>query len=117
MSNRLAAIGLDPHFFATHALRCTKATLIYGRTGNLRAVELLLGHTKIASTVSYLEIYVDDGLAIAEQVELQGQSRIGLAPPSASHSCHNRTFAGSSRGALAAAPPISQCLWRSMRAE
>jgi integrase len=47
VSNWLAAIGLDPHFFATHSLPRTKATLIYRRTGNLRAVQLLLGHTKI----------------------------------------------------------------------
>src|SRR5215467_9257875 len=48
----VATIGLDPHFFGTHSLRRTKATLIYRRTGNLRAVQLLLGHTKIESTVS-----------------------------------------------------------------
>ena len=50
----VAMIGLDPHFFGTHSLRRTKATLIYRRTGNLRAVQLLLGHTKIESTVRYL---------------------------------------------------------------
>ena len=53
-----------------HALRRTKATLIYRRTGNLRAVQLLLGHTKIESTVRYLGIEVDDALAIAEQVDV-----------------------------------------------
>jgi integrase len=46
------------------------ATLIYRRTGNLRAVQLLLGHTKIESTVRYLGIEVDDALSIAEQVDL-----------------------------------------------
>jgi site-specific recombinase XerC len=46
------------------------ATLIYRRTGNLRAVQLLLGHTKIESTVRYLGIEVDDALAIAEQVDV-----------------------------------------------
>jgi len=51
-----------------HSLCRTKATLIYRRTGNLRAVQLLLGHTKIESTVRYLGIEVDDALAIAEQV-------------------------------------------------
>jgi integrase len=66
----IAGIGLDPHIFATHALRRTKATLIYRRTGNLRAVQLLLGHTKLESTVRYLGIEVDDALAIAEQVEI-----------------------------------------------
>jgi integrase len=51
-------------------LRRTKATLIYRRTGNLRAVQLLLGHTKIESTVRYLGIEVDDALAMAEQVDV-----------------------------------------------
>jgi integrase len=49
-----ASIGLDPRIFGTHSLRRTKAALIYRRTGNLRAVQLLLGHTKIESTVRYL---------------------------------------------------------------
>jgi integrase len=69
-SDWLAGIGLDPHLFGTHSLRRTKATLIYRRTGNLRAVQLLLGHTKIESTVRYLGIEVDDALAIAEQVDV-----------------------------------------------
>jgi integrase len=56
--------------FTTHSLRRTKATLIYRRTGNLRAVQLLLGHTKIESRVRYLGIEVDDALAIAEQVDV-----------------------------------------------
>jgi integrase len=56
--------------FGTHSLRRTKATLIYRRTGNLRAVQLLLGHTKIESTVRYLGIEVDDALAIAEQIDV-----------------------------------------------
>jgi integrase len=66
----IASIGLDPRAFGTHSLRRTKATLIYRRTGNLRAVQLLLGHTKIESTVRYLGIEVDDALAIAEQVDV-----------------------------------------------
>ena len=66
----IASIGLDPKLFGTHSLRRTKATLIYRRTGNLRAVQLLLGHTKIESTVRYLGIEVDDALAIAEQVDV-----------------------------------------------
>jgi integrase len=70
VSSWIKAIGLDPHFFGTHSLRRTKATLIYRRTGNLRAVQLLLGHTKIESTVRYLGIEVDDALTIAEQVEV-----------------------------------------------
>ena len=70
VSGWFAGIGLDPHLFGTHSLRRTKATLIYRRTGNLRAVQLLLGHTKIESTVRYLGIDVDDALTIAEQVEI-----------------------------------------------
>ena len=70
VSEWIACIGLDPHLFGTHSLRRTKATLIYRRTGNLRAVQLLLGHTKIESTVRYLGIEVDDALAIAEQVDV-----------------------------------------------
>ena len=70
LSEWIASIGLDPHLFGTHSLRRTKATLIYRRTGNLRAVQLLLGHTKIESTVRYLGIEVDDALTIAEQVDL-----------------------------------------------
>ncbi|ANW00741.1 tyrosine-type recombinase/integrase [Bradyrhizobium icense] len=66
----IANVGLDPHLFGTHSLRRTKATLIYRRTGNLRAVQRLLGHTKIESTVRYLGIEVDDALAIAEQIDV-----------------------------------------------
>lgn len=66
----IAAIGLDPSLFGTHSIRRTKATLIYKRTGNLRAVQLLLGHTKIESTVRYLGVEVDDALALAEQVDV-----------------------------------------------
>jgi integrase len=66
----VACIGLDPHKYGTHSLRRTKAALIYKKTGNLRAVQLLLGHTKVESTVRYLGIDVDDALQIAEQVEL-----------------------------------------------
>ena len=70
VSEWIASIGLDPHLFGTHSLRRTKAALIYRRTGNLRAVQLLLGHTKIESTVRYLGIEVDDALTIAEQVDV-----------------------------------------------
>jgi integrase len=64
------SIGLDPAAYGTHSLRRTKATLIYRRTHNLRAVQLLLGHTKLESTVRYLGIEVDDALEIAEQTEV-----------------------------------------------
>src|SRR5437763_7998949 len=70
ISTWVASIGLDSKLFGTHSLRRTKATLIYRRTGNLRAVQLLLGHTKIESTVRYLGIEVDDALTIAEQIEV-----------------------------------------------
>jgi integrase len=66
----IAGIGLDPNIFGTHSLRRTKATLIYRRTGNLRAVQLLLGHSKVESTVRYLGIEVDDALVISEQVDI-----------------------------------------------
>jgi len=70
VSEWIGSVGLDSRLFGTHSLRRTKATLIYRRTGNLRAVQLLLGHTKIESTVRYLGIEVDDALAIAEQVDV-----------------------------------------------
>ncbi len=70
VSTWIAAIGRDPAYCGTHSLRRTKATLIYRRTGTLRAVQLLLGHRKIESTVRYLGIKVDDALAIAEQVDV-----------------------------------------------
>lgn len=66
----VASIGLDPHQYGTHSMRRTKAALIYKKTGNLRAVQLLLGHTKLESTVRYLGVEVDDALQIAEQVDL-----------------------------------------------
>ncbi len=66
----VASIGLDASLFGTHSLRRTKATVIYRRTGNLRAVQLLLGHSKVESTVRYLGVEVDDALAIAEQVDV-----------------------------------------------
>ncbi|MCV6605358.1 MAG: tyrosine-type recombinase/integrase, partial [Porticoccaceae bacterium] len=62
-------IGLDPLDYGTHSLRRTKATLIYRRTKNLRAIQILLGHTKLESTARYLGIEVDDALELAEQIE------------------------------------------------
>ena len=62
--------GLDSSAYGTHSLRRTKPAQIYKKTGNLRAVQLLLGHTKLESTVRYLGIEVDDALSISEQVEL-----------------------------------------------
>jgi integrase len=66
----IGSIGLDASAYGTHTMRRTKATLIYRRTKNLRAVQLLLGHTKLESTVRYLGIEVDDALEIAEQTEI-----------------------------------------------
>jgi len=70
VSKWISLIGLDSTLFGTHSIRRTKATIIYRKTGNLRAVQLLLGHTKIESTVRYLGIEVDDALDIAEQVDI-----------------------------------------------
>jgi len=56
--------------FGTHSLRRTKASIIYKATGNLRAVQILLGHTKIESTVRYLGVDVEDALALAGGTEL-----------------------------------------------
>lgn len=63
-------IGLNSSAYGTHSLRRTKASLIYKRTKNLRAVQLLLGHTKLESTVRYLGIEVEDALEVAEQTEV-----------------------------------------------
>ena len=66
----IESAGMESSAYGTHSLRRTKAAQIYRKTGNLRAVQLLLGHTKIESTVRYLGIEVDDALTISEQVEL-----------------------------------------------
>ncbi len=66
----VSRLGLDKASYGTHTLRRTKATLIYRRTKNLRAVQLLLGHTKLESTVRYLGIDVNDALEMAEQTEV-----------------------------------------------
>lgn len=63
-------IGLDSSEYGTHSLRRTKVSLIYKRTKNLRAVQLLLGHTKLESTVRYLGVEVDDALELAELTEV-----------------------------------------------
>jgi site-specific recombinase XerC len=66
----VTAIGLRPQDYGTHSLRRTKASLIYKQTGNLRAVQILLGHTKIETTVRYLGVDVEDALMLAEGVEI-----------------------------------------------
>jgi integrase len=63
-------IDLEPGAYGTHSLRRTKVALVYKKTGNLRACQLLLGHRKLESTVRYLGIEVDDALELSEQVEL-----------------------------------------------
>ncbi|HPH06743.1 MAG TPA: tyrosine-type recombinase/integrase [Methylotenera sp.] len=63
-------IGLDAANYGTHTMRRTKVSLIYKRTKNLRAIQLLLGHTKLDSTVRYLGVEVDDALELAEQTEV-----------------------------------------------
>ena len=66
----VSSVGLDPVGYGTHSMRRTKASLIYRRTKNLRAVQLLLGHSKLESTVRYLGIEVDDALELAEQTDV-----------------------------------------------
>src|SRR4029077_12714444 len=73
------SIGLNPATYGTHSLRRTKAALIYRKTGNLRAVQLLLGHSELESTVRYLGVEVDDAIAISEGVYLYARSG-GLGP-------------------------------------
>lgn len=66
----VSGIGLDPAAYGTHSMRRTKATLIYRRTKNLRAVQLLLGHSKLDSTVRYLGIEINDALEMSEQIDV-----------------------------------------------
>jgi site-specific recombinase XerC len=66
----VAGVGLHSEDYGTHSLRRNKASIIYKRTGNLRAVQILLGHTKIESTVRYLGVDIDDALTLAEGTEL-----------------------------------------------
>jgi integrase len=66
----VSGVGLDQSSYGTHSMRRTKATLIYRRTKNLRAVQLLLGHSKLDSTVRYLGIEMDDALEMSEQIDV-----------------------------------------------
>ena len=66
----MTAVGLKAQDYGTHSLRRTKASMIYKQTGNLRAVQILLGHTKIESTVRYLGVDVEDALELAEATEV-----------------------------------------------
>ena len=66
----IALIGLEPADYGSHSLRRTKVSLLYRKTGNLRACQLLLGHTKLESTVRYLGVELDDALALSEGLEI-----------------------------------------------
>ena len=66
----VTSIGLEPSAYGTHSMRRTKVAQIYKKTGNLRAVQLLLGHTKMDSTVRYLGVELDDALEISERIEI-----------------------------------------------
>jgi len=66
----IALIGLEPSDYGSHSLRRTKVSMLYCKTGNLRACQLLLGHTKLESTVRYLGVELDDALALSEALEI-----------------------------------------------
>lgn len=66
----VTAVGLRPEDFGTHSLRRTKASMIYRATGNIRAIQILLGHSKIENTVRYLGVDVEDALLLAERTEI-----------------------------------------------
>lgn len=70
MRDWVTSIGLEPSAYGTHSMRRTKVAQIYKKTGNLRAVQLLLGHTKMDSTVRYLGVDLDDALALSEGIDL-----------------------------------------------
>jgi integrase len=70
VSSWVSDVGLDPSLYGTHSMRRTKPTLIYRQTKNLRAVQLLLGHSKLDSTVRYLGIEIDDALEMSEQIDV-----------------------------------------------
>jgi len=66
----IGLIGLEPAAYGSHSLRRTKVSMLYRKTGNLRACQLLLGHTKLESTVRYLGVELDDALALSEALEI-----------------------------------------------
>ena len=70
LKNWVKSLGLEPSAYGTHSMRRTKVAQVYKKTGNLRAVKLLLGHTKLESTVRYLGVELDDALSISESVEI-----------------------------------------------
>ena len=66
----VSMIGLDPSHYGTHSMRRTKVALIYKKTGNMRACQLLLGHSKLESTVRYLGVDIDDAISLSESIEI-----------------------------------------------
>lgn len=75
VDERVTGIGLRPEDYGTRSRRRTKASIIYKQTGNLRAVQVLLGHTKSESTVHYLGVDVEDALTLAERIEVGAAAR------------------------------------------
>jgi integrase len=65
----VSTLSLDITQYGTHSLRRTKASLIYAKTKNLRAIQLLLGHSKLQSTIEYLGVEIEDALSISESTE------------------------------------------------
>ena len=66
----VAAVGLNAHEYGTHSMRRSKAAMIYKATGNLRAIQILLGHSNIENTVRYLGVDIDDAISLAERTEI-----------------------------------------------
>lgn len=66
----VTAVGLPPEEYGTHSLLRTKASIIYKATGNIRAIQVLLGHSKIDNTVRYLDVDIEDALTLAEKTEI-----------------------------------------------
>ncbi|MDA0146161.1 tyrosine-type recombinase/integrase [Vibrio sp. RW] len=67
----VSSIGLESSLYGTHSMRRTKVSILYKRDKNLRAIQLLLGHKKIESTVRYLGIDVQDALESAENLDIR----------------------------------------------
>lgn len=90
----IRSVGLDPAFYGTHSLRMTKAALIYGRTGNLRTVQLLLGHRRIESTVRYLGVESTTRCPLLSRRTCEARARLPV--------CHKRTSCRCARRAVSA---------------
>jgi integrase len=88
----VASIGLEVTVYGTHSMRRTKVTQIDKKTGNLRAVQLLMGHTKMDSTVRYLGIEHEDALAIAEAIEISAYGLCYMYGPKRNFASYNTNF-------------------------